>query len=348
MKHLIIADENKSIIEQYDIDECLWSEVLHHYVKLRQTDVNIGECLKIINDNLHKRSSSSIISGRVIDRLSEINKFYAYIKDVSGNDCYSTLQKIDQGAANSAFLEFIIKHCNKRCNIIDFFNDFYCIDLKNSISTAEVWTKMKPLSDEGKTRGYSGPSEMPLLLFAGGCKANKGDMLLLDQMIEIKGEGGRIGEYSKWCNSKQLIDKFLNQFNEKANVALESQAEFNFGNLLERCLDHLDFSMLPFQISQLAKHCVINNVINTRNDALIFIGCIQLIEYMQSKVDDWFVLFKHPGKNTAPFGTSFVLNCKEFDLSNDNVVDLINHCKAASVCFSPCYDNGGYKIKFAK
>ena len=59
-------------------------------------------------------------------------------------------------------------------------------------------------------------------------------MLLLDQMIEIKGEGGRIGEYSKWCSSKQLIDKFLNQFNEKANVAPESQTEFNFGNLLEQ------------------------------------------------------------------------------------------------------------------
>ena len=72
-------------------------------------------------------------------------------------------------------------------------------------------------------------------------------------MIEIKGEGGRIGEHSKWCNSKQLIDKFLNQFNERGVTIAESQTEFNFGNLVEQSLDHLDFSMMPFQISQLAK-----------------------------------------------------------------------------------------------
>lgn len=348
MKHLIIADENKKIIEQYDIDECLWSEVLCHYVKMRQTDANIGECLKIINDNLHKRSSSSILNGRVIDRLSEINKFYAYIKDVCGDDYYNILQKINEGAASSLFLDFINKNCNSRCNIIDFFNKFYGIDLKNSEATAEVWTKMRPLSDEGKTRGYSGPSEMPLLLFAGGCKASKGDMLLLDQLIEIKGEGGRIGEYSRWCNSKQLMDKFLNQFNEKGATVAESQTEFNFGNLIEQCMDHLDFSMMPFQISQLAKHCVRNNVVKTRGDALIFIGCVQLIEYMQSKTDDWFVLFKHPGKNTAPFGTSFIINCKEYKLSSEHVMMLMHHCKAANVSFSPCYDNGGYKIKFTK
>lgn len=348
MKHLIIADENQQIIEQYDIDECLWSEVLHHYVKLRQTDVNIGECLKIINDNLHKRSSSCMLNGKVIDRLSEINKFYAYIKDVCGDEYYNILQKINDGVASASFLQFISKNRNNRCNIIEFFNEFYGINLKNSESTAEVWTKMRPLSDEGKTRGYSGPSEMPLLLFAGGCKASKGDMLLQNQMIEIKGEGGRIGEYSRWCNSKQLIDKFLNQFNEKMPACAESQTEFNFGNLIEQSLHHLDFSMLPFQISQLARHCVIHNIIKTRADALIFIGSIQLIEYLQSKTDDWFVLFKHPGKNTAPFGTSFILNCKEYDLSNEKVMMLMQHCKTANVSFSPCYDNGGYKIKFTK
>lgn len=348
MKHLIITDENKTIIEQYDVDECLWNEVLHHYIHLRQIDANFGECLKIINDNLHKRSGSASSNGRVIDRLTEINKFYSYIKDISNENCYNVLKQINSSSTSQQFLEFISKNANSRCNIIDFFNESYNIDLKSSELTAEVWTKMRPLSDEGKTRGYSGPSEMPLLLFAGGCKASKGDMLLLNQMIEIKGEGGRIGEYSKWCNSKTTLDKFLNQFNQNQDSASELQTEFVFELLNEQCTDHLDFSMLPFQISQIARHCTLKEALKCRNDAIIFVGCIQLIEYMQSRVDDWFVLFKHPGKNTAPFGTAFVLNCKEYTLTSESVLQLFNTCKSASVSFSPCYDNGGYKIKFVK
>lgn len=348
MKHLIITDEFKNTLKEYDVDECLWNEVLIHYVNLRQTDANMGECFKLINDNLHKRCSNNAIMCKTIDRLTEINKIYAYLKDVCSNDVIHTIKSIDNNDVAAPFIELIANSNMRRINIIDFLNEFYKADLKNSNLSAEVWTKMRPLSDEGKTRGYSGPAELPLLLFAGGCKADKGDILINNQLIEIKGEGGRIGEYSKWCNSKATMDVFLNQFNENANNVSEMQTEFAFGEVVEQFVKNFDSSMLPHEISCIAKQTIAQQLIKTKEDALMFIGCVQLTQYMCNRNDDWFILFKHPGKKTAPFGTSFVINAKQASLDAEYIQNLMQHCKAASVSFSPCYDSSGYKIKFLK
>ena len=348
MKHLIIADEYKNTLKEYNIDECLWNEVLIHYVDLRQTDVNIGECFKLINDNLHKRCSNNITMCKTIDRLTEINKIYAYLKDVCTNDVIHTMKRIDNSDAAAPFIELITRSNMCRINIVDFLNEFYKADLKNSNLSAEVWTKMRPLSDEGKTRGYSGPAELPLLLFAGGCKADKGDILISNQLIEIKGEGGRIGEYSKWCNSKASMDIFLNQFNENAKSVNEMQSEFIFDDVTVQFVDNFNSSMLPYEISCIAKQMLMNQLIKNKEDALLFIGCIQLTQYICSRNDDWFVLFKHPGKKTAPFGTSFVINAKQATFDANYIKTLMQSCKTANVSFSPCYDSGGYKIKFLK
>lgn len=348
MNHLIITDELKNTLKEYDIDECLWNEVLIHYVNLRQTDVNIGECFKIINDNLHKRCSNNAIACKTIDRLTEINKIYAYLKDICKDDTLATIKNIDNNAIANDFIALLDKNNMQRTNIIDFLNEFYNADFKNSDLSAEVWTKMRPLSDEGKTRGYSGPAELPLLLFAGGCKADKGDILINKQLIEIKGEGGRIGEYSKWCNSKATMDVFLNQFTENAKNVNEMQTEFKFDDVTMQFVETFDSSMLPYEISCIAKQMLLQQLIKTKEDALLFIGCIQLAQYLCNRNDDWFVLFKHPGKKTAPFGTSFVLNAKQAIFDASYIKTLMQSCKTANVSFSPCYDSGGYKIKFLK
>jgi hypothetical protein len=348
MKHLIIADECKNTLREYDVDECLWNEILIHYVNLRQTDANIGECFKLINDNLHKRCSNNATACKTIDRLTEINKIYAYLKDVCTNDVLCTIKSIDSNDVAAPFIELVASSNMQRINIIDFLNEFYETDLKNSDLSAEVWTKMRPLSDEGKTRGYSGPAELPLLLFAGGCKADKGDILINNQLIEIKGEGGRIGEYSKWCNSKTTMDTFFNQFNRDAVSSSAVQIEFAFDEVVDQFVNNFDSSMLPYEISCIVKQTIAEQLIKTREDALMFIGCIQLTQYMCSRNDDWFVLFKHPGKKTAPFGTSFVINAKQATLDAQYIINLMQCCKSASVSFSPCYDSGGYKIKFLK
>ena len=348
MKHLIIADEYRNTLGEYDIDECLWSEVLIHYINLRQTDVNIGECFKLINHNLHKRCINGAIVSKTIDRLTEINKLYAYLKDVCRNDILTTIKSIDSNAVVGSFTELIANNNMQRINIIDFLNEFYNADFRSSDLSAEVWTKMRPMSDEGKTRGYSGPSELPLLLFAGGCKADKGDILINEQLIEIKGEGGRIGEYSKWCNSKAVVDVFLNQFTENAKTINELQTEFRFDGVASQFIEKFDSSMLPYEISCILRQMLMHQMIKTKEDAVLFIGCIQLAQYLCSRNDDWFILFKHPGKKTAPFGTSFVLNAKQAAVDGDYIKMLMQSCKAASVSFSPCYDSSGYKIKFLK
>lgn len=347
MKHLIITDESSVEIGKYDIDECLWNEILIHYIDLRQSDADIGECFKLINDNLCRRSGKSEILNRAIDRLTEINKIYAYLKDISNGNAFNIIRKVDSNEVSVKFINLLESSDLTRVDMIKFFDDHYGADFRNSSLSADVWTKMRPLSDEGKTRGYSGPAELPLLLFAGGCKADKGDMYVDTKLIEIKGEGGRIGEFSRWCNSKSNIEHIISQFNN--NILLNShQIEFNFIDPLYKDTSHYDFSHIPYEISCIVKHLIAKQLISTKADVIDFIGCVQLTQYILNRKDDWFMLFKHPGKKTAPFGTSFIVDVKKVELTDEYVEKLYRSIKVAGVTFSPCYDSGGYKIKFAR
>jgi hypothetical protein len=90
------------------------------------------------------------------------------------------------------------------------------------------------------------------------------------------------------------------------------------------------------------------NLIKCKDDAVHFVGASQLLEYICSKKDDWFVLFKHPGKKTAPFGTAFIINNAFIDYDACSCIRLFKEMQEQDVTFSACYDSGGYKIKFAK
>lgn len=344
----ITIDLEFGFTAEYEVDQCLWDEVLIHYIRLRQADNSIGECFKIINDNLHKRSSKLVVTSRVIDRLTEINKLYAYINDISGSNALKLLKTIDSDAASDEFMGFMRQNAFKKCNIIQFLNDFYSADFINSDLTADVWTKMRPISDEGKARGYSGPSEMPLLLFAGGYKASKGDILVQNKLIEIKGEGGRIGEASKWSVDREKIEKFINQYNSQEDTLREVQIEFDFDGINSQFVTKFDYTMLPHSISSIAKQFNMREMLKTKADAVTFIGVAQLIEYIASRTDEWFILFKHPGKPTVPFGTAFIIDNQKIELSYKCMKKMYNSLKANQINFAPCYDNSGYKIKFMK
>ena len=348
LKLAVTSEDGGDIVQDFQIDDCLWSEVIIHYINLQQNHKQIGRCFKIINENLHKRSSNVALTGRVIDRLTELNKLFGYFCDVANECVMQMLETITKDEAAPLFLEFLKQNSFKKCNIVEFLNNFYKADFTASDYTAEVWTKMRPISDEGKTRGYSGPSELPLLLLTGGYKACRGDIVVCNNLIEIKGDGGRIGETSKWISNKVKIDKFINQFAKEKNETSELQTEFTFDSNDSIVRLDYDFSMLPCIISQLARAAYADNLIKCKEDAMFFLGSVQLLEYITYKHNDWFVLFKHPGKKTVPFGTAFVLESANIKYDAQNCLNLCKVLRQCGVTFSPCYDSGGYKIKFTK
>ena len=349
MLNLTVSSENNNDAAQdFQIDDCLWNEIIVHYINLQQNHKQIGKCFKIINENLHKRSSNVALTGRVIDRLTELNKLFGYFCDVANECVLQMLDTITSDAIAPLVLQHLHNNAFKRCNIVEFLGEFYRADFTASEYTAEVWTKMRPISDEGKTRGYSGPSELPLLLLTGGYKANKGDILIDNNLIEIKGDGGRIGELSKWINNKAQMDKFINQFAKNKSELNILQTEFDFADNPEIIRTDYDFSMLPHNVSCIARAAYAEDLIKSREDAVLFLGAAQLLEYIANKNDDWFVLFKHPGKKTAPFGTAYVIRNADVDYDSQSCIQLIKSLRECSVTFSPCYDSGGYKIKFAK
>lgn len=348
MINVVATNDATGNANEYAIDECLWDEIIVHYIDLQKNHAQIGKCFKIINDNLIKRSSKLIACNRVIDRLTELNKLFGYLYDVASECVLQMLETISTDAIAPLFLQHLQHNAFKRSNIVDFLGEFYKADFKASDLTAEVWTKMRPISDEGKTRGYSGPAELPLLLLAGGYKADKGDIIVDHNRIELKGDGGRIGESSKWIINRANVERFINQFARERCNANALQTEFQFD---EPCNVHehsYDFSMLPFGISCLARAAYDENLIKCKEDAVHFLGTAQLLEYIHCKKDDWFVLFKHPGKKTAPFGTTFIINnaCIAYDALS--CIKLFKCMRKCDVTFSACYDSGGYKIKFAK
>ena len=348
LKLTVSGEDINEVSQDFHIDDCLWGEIIVHYINLQQNHKQIGKCFKIINENLHKRSSNVALTGRVIDRLTELNKLFGYFCDVANECVLQMLNTITSDAIAPLFLQHLHENAFKRCNIVEFLGEFYKADFTSSEHTAEVWTKMRPISDEGKTRGYSGPSELPLLLLTGGYKASKGDIIVNNNLIEIKGDGGRIGELSKWINNKAAMDKFTNQFaKDKAELSV-LQTEFEFADNPEIVRSNYDFTMLPYSIGHIAKFVYAENLIKCKEDAVLFLGAVQLLEYIVSKKDDWFVLFKHPGKKTALFGTAFVIRTADLEYDSLSCIKLIKSLRECNVTFSPCYDSGGYKIKFAK
>ena len=154
---------------------------------------------------------------------------------------------------------------------------------------------------------------------------------------------------SKWCRKRAQIEKFINQYNTKAVHPNELQSEFNFTDeVVSQFANKFDYSYLPHTVSTFARQFNSAEMIKSREDAILFIGALQLLEYSCAKQDDWFVLFKHPGKVTVPVGTSFVLNIKGIQTTFDNLVKLYSSLKNCKVGFSPCYDTAGFKIKFIK
>lgn len=348
-QELITIDEFGQIVERKEIDAYLWEQILQPYVSIQNNDQSFGECIELIHQNLHNRCNLDHSNTKIIDTITESNKIYAYLLDVCGGNVLQCLKSITSNSISTSFLSFLDQnHCN-RCNLIDFLDNHYTIQLTKSDLAVDIWTKMRPLSDIGKTRGYSGPAELPLLMFAGGSKAKTGDIVVNGQQIEVKGEGGRIGSASSWCSSKQQFDRFFDQFGKNAQKTSMLQTEFDFSNeLASQFADHIDYSVLPHSISVIYRRLVAKQLIKTREDAIILVGVLQLIEYIRSKHDDWFLLFKHPGKNSAPFGTSFIINCKTIKLTARCVKNMFNSIKNAQVSFSPCYDSDGFKIKFVK
>lgn len=348
MINVVATNDATDDAKEYVIDGCLWDEIIVHYIDLQKQHAQIGKCFKVINDNLIKRSNKLIAANRVIDRLTELNKLFGYLCDVSNECVLQMLETISTDAIAPLFLKHLQENAFKRTNIVDFLGEYYKADFKASALTAEVWTKMRPISDEGKTRGYSGPAELPLLLLAGGYKADKGDIMINNNLIELKGDGGRIGESSKWIGNRANIEKFINQFAKDRPVVSAMQFEFQFAEISKIYEVPYDFSMLPYSIGCMARAACCENLIKCKEDAMHFLGAAQLLEYICSKKDDWFVLFKHPGKKTAPFGTAFIINnaCMEYDAWS--CIRLFKELRACDVTFSACYDSSGYKIKFAK
>ena len=334
--------------DEHVIDKCLWDEILIHYIDLYKKDVDIGECFSLININLHKRSRKVASSDRIIDRLTEINKLYSYVRDISDTSALHILKIANTDSVSIKLIEHLSKYESKKCNLIDFLNEVYGADFKRSDLAVDVWTKMRPLSDEGKARGYSGPAEMPLLMFAGGYKAEKGDIRVDNQIIEVKGDGGRIGEASDWSTSRANIEKFINQFNTAKEFSESIQYEFDFGDISAPFASKFDTSMLPHWLSAFARTLNVKHMLNDRADAILFIGTAQLLEYLSYKKDDWFILFKHPGKTTVPFGTTFTLNSKNIAVNVETFRILFKSLRDNNISFSPCYDSSGYKIKFLK
>jgi len=348
MVKLVVSTNDDKEQKEYSVDSSVWSELLLHYINLSQTDPDLGECFRLINQNIHDRNEDLNQTGEIIDRLTEINKIYSYLRDICKDNTLNVLKDITSNSISRQFVNFLQQNQLIRTSIIDFLNEYYNTDFKNSDLTAEIWTKMRPISDEGKARGYSGPSELPLVLFAGGIKAKRGDIIVCNQKIEIKGEGGRVGDRNLWKITKNNIESFANQYNAHLININPFQTEFLFDEITTQFANKFDYSMLPYALACIVRKFNLRQAIKTQDDAVFLYGTMQLAYYLANSDDDWFILFKHPGKDTAPFGSSFIIKAKDAKFNFRSVYKLYNALKEHKIGFSPCYDGGGYKIKFLK
>lgn len=329
------------------VSKSLWDGIISHYYKLYESNNTIGECFSIINDIIHRKCNTT--DKHISNHLTSINKIYDYMYDVCGDSILDTLDKLSRDVISADFLEFLKTSTLNKVNMIDFISKFYGIDMCASDRTTEMWVKMRPLCDHGKTRGYSGPAELPLILFCGGSKAKSGDINVLNSNLEIKGDGGRIGSSSAWSGCRKGIESILRFNSPCVSPIVECQLELDIDTSTNTPETKLIIDgSLPDIIVDIIKVARANNIIRNKNDLIDAVGTIQLIEYMSTQKHDWFVLFKHPGKPTVPFGTSFIIDASHACLSYEYFVKLYSSLRANGIAFSPNYDSGGFKIKFMK
>lgn len=330
--HVVDGEEEHDI----QIDKASWGIVQ----KLISPSILTSEVMNIVRSKCN-------VDGVYSDYLTEIVKLTAYLTDIS-NDHSNLLDSIKSTTTGKSFIDFMHDNHLQRNSIFDFINRIHNIDVMCSKHTSDVWTKMRPVSDIGKTRGYSGPAELPLILLCGGEKAERGDIKIDESIIEVKGEGGRIGTSSSWTTCKREINNFTNPKNTclpHSDVQLELDLgcdETSVANTLQSC------DQIPLPVRSILNSALSAEIIKTRTDRINALGVIQLMEYVVERQDDWFMLIKHPGKPTAPIGTVFILKCEEVKIDYKSFIDIFNAVKANHIKFAKCFDTGGFKIKFAK
>lgn len=333
---------------KFDVDDYMWSEIMLPYVQMQEKNADLSKCFKILNENLHKRSSNLLFEDKIINKLTIVSSLFNYLNEATHDNVLTLLQRASSDEIAPHFIQLLKSNELRRVDIIGFLNNFYDADFKSGELASEVWTKMRPISDEGKTRGYSGPSELPLLLLAGGYKADRGDLIINNEKIELKGDGGRVGEGVNWDMKSTDVEHLIKSLKLHSKSTAPQQSLFNFSEKVQDTCTACNLKRVPNLLLDTVREYVKQNNDANRQDIINIIGVYQLTMMMLKKNDDWFVLFKHPGKPTAPIGTAFIINAREAIFSAAYILRLHRALHDAHVKFTPCYDSGGYKMKFYK
>lgn len=213
--------EARSKNYSYEASNKWWNSVVKRYLDLEAKNKNLYEDINVVFQLLESRGCS------VISDNNHKNLEYAITLLEYFNDCNISikdlLSKTHKNRAARSFKRFLKKNDGKKVNIQQWISRYYkkatLIDSKHH---EDVWRLVKPLIDTRKTRGMSGPGELPLLLLTGGDKVDGCDFKLGRYKVEMKVQGGRIG-----CNTVSVLDyKGIRGKDAKRNIGIAQLMDY--------------------------------------------------------------------------------------------------------------------------
>lgn len=371
---LLAQDNDTNDMHEYTVEKEWWDNVISHYLSIQKNNPNIGSDMKTLFDIcLDKKIIKTSNTDKYVGQLDYLTTIMDYIYDVT-NDTGKFLQIMKQKETGDKFISFLNANINKKVNIFDWLKATYGESFTNAKESvvANIWQNLRPVTPR-QTRGYAGPGEVPVILFCGGDKATIGDIEINGRNLELKANGGRIGGYSKWIQDRKTIEGFINSFGgeEKATKrktgSIEQQVRDQMNELEDTVVDSPDtaalkvvgaqggYATVPTDIIASAKLCIEQGIITNKQQAAMFIGICQLIDYATNQNYDWIAVLKHLNKKpiNPKMGTIFTMSRNELVNTTaglyapEKIYKLIQTLTMNKMSFDKVYDKDGYGITFA-
>lgn len=371
---LLAHDTQSNHTHEYTVEKEWWDNVISHYLSIQKNNPNIGSDTKTLFDIcIDKKVIKTSNTNKYVGQLDYLTSIMDYIYDIA-DDAGEILHIMQQKETGDRFISFLNSNVNKKANIFDWLKSIYGVSFTQAKESVvdNIWQNLRPVNP-GQTRGYAGPAEVPVILFCGGSKASVGDIEINSRNLELKANKGRIGSYSKWIQDKKTIEGFLNSFGgeEKApktkRGTIEQQVRDQMNELEDTVVDSPDtaalkvvgaqggFAAVPTDIIASAKLCIQQGIITNKQQAIMFIGICQLIDYATNQNYDWVAVIKHSAKKliSPKMGTIFTMSRSELaDTSAglyapEKIYKFMQILATNKMNFDKMYDKDGYGIIFA-
>lgn len=307
-----------------------------------------GSYMKAI---LKRAKASGIVDESETINSAKVKTIYNYVAAAAKkkNKLSQLIKNLGSTAAQDNFKETLNISNTQINNLFNLVNKTYGSDFTPDKKVIE----MRPAGDEAKTRGAAGPGEALFAFLLRGSKPVVGDLVLDNDIIELKKNGGRIGKNLNLEGIKSLSKKFNQVRGGRGGLPVlngftEDELRLPLGNIIDKYSGTKETigtnGVFGIKFGDWLKSNTRAAAVSTGNSTYTtlvqYIAILQLRQYIKDVLEPQntksIVVFD-PNLNYAGFELKDIMNTSD-------VHQLLNKLRKKNIYFAPKLDGDGYQI----